>query len=229
MASSHAIAADFSSVTNGGGRSLGEFARGPIGFAALLAGASALAFAANGRIDTAAAAAALAGAAAAWVFVRGLTRRDPSLQWDNESLPDRVRNLVTLLRLARRSIVILTGCAHHRLFDKDEVIEALRALPQRVKIIVCHENAPDPESERFWTLLRARPNTRIIQLPPETRRMQHGMAVDDLHCKLEALAVPDAEDLKHVDYFAFDRPRARAYRRDVERLIESARLQAPTR
>ncbi len=110
------------------------------------------------------------------------------------------------------------------MFERDEVIQAFQALPKSVKIIVCYErNELDPQSKRFIEFLDKRRETLVTHIGENSRHVPHGMAIDDLHCKMEE-DVPDDTEVKHVEYFVFDRPRARAYRIDIDRLIKNSKL-----
>jgi hypothetical protein len=162
----------------------------------------------------------LAAGALIVVAAVGLSRPRLVWRWQNFSLPGRVNNFVDLMSLAEKSVVLVTGRLHHNLYDQDEVVEALDDLPESVRIVVYSEEPLDADSKRFTKELRRRGAT-LRRIP--SARLSHGAIVDGKHCKIEEFGVADDAPNKHVDYYAFDRRRARKAMAEIEAVAEPVR------
>lgn len=137
-------------------------------------------------------------------------------RWGNHTLAGRVAHFVDLLSVAKRSVVIITGSLHHNLFDHDEVVCALEALPDDVRVEVFHEDPIDEKSARFKRELMRR-NAEIRRIAPN--QISHGMIIDSKHCKVEAFGVPDGQDHKRARYYMFAPRLARRALDQVEAVI----------
>lgn len=158
-------------------------------------------------------AAALISTPVALIF--NASQRDKPWHWANHSLDHRVRNFVDFLDDTQKSLVIVTGCLHHDFYNHPLVVQALQRLPRNVMITVYHEEDFDAESGAFTAELASRKlNYKSERIVPDS--ISHGAIFDGRHTKIEQFGVPDAAPDKHVDYYAFDRARARLALKDIE-------------
>lgn len=193
----------------------GKFASNPL--VLLIASVAVLRFApspaAAGVASTSAAALIVIAGAATFAACFALMRPQLVWRWRNHTLKGRVANFVDLLSIAKESVVLVTGCLHHNLYNHEKVVRALENLDEDVGVWVYHEEPIDPDSQRFLDELIRR-GAVLRRLRADS--ISHGAVIDGIHCKIEEFGVPDASGDKRVTYFAFDRRRARKALADIE-------------
>jgi len=199
-----------SSLASGGH---GRFLHGPPNLirvlaspVAVLAGSLLVVRLAPGSASTFWAIVSITAAAAALSAALAIVRRRNVTRWCNHTLKERISNFVDLMTIARKSVVLVTGSLHHGLYDQNDVVSALEGLEEGIKLTIYHESELDPSSGRFRKELERRKAT-FIRISP--KRVSHGAIIDEKHCKIEQFGVDDAAEDKRVDYFAYDKQRAR--------------------
>ncbi|MFZ2030307.1 MAG: hypothetical protein WAU68_08365 [Vitreimonas sp.] len=147
-------------------------------------------------------------------LVFNAAQRDESWHWDNETLKDRRRNFANLLGITKSSLLLVTGCLHGDLFGHASVVQALRRMPEGVRIKVFYESEKLDAGCAAFVAELVRREAEFIRIEPS--KISHGAVFDDLHVKIEQFGVEHDAKEKHVDYYAFDPDRALRARLDIE-------------
>jgi len=162
----------------------------------------------------------ICGVAVAGFFIVVLAPASP-LKWVNDDAPARRRNFVNLLGLTSKTLMIVTGCLHRGLYGDAGVVSALKSLPDvRIEVFYDAQELDEAGSAEFIAELRKR-KASIQQI--EKGLLSHGAVFDDLHGKVEQFGIEDDEADKAVQYFAYDRARARSMTKAICKALKGSR------
>jgi len=130
---------------------------------------------------------------------KGAQRSDYTI-FDNEEHEDRINNLVSMLTIAKRSVVLVSGVLFHKIYDDIRILNAFAQLPDDIRIsIYLTGDQVDENTTAFLDLIKQRDINPVYL----EKAIKHCLIVDETHVKIEEYTDDHEAEKKHVEYYPF--------------------------